>query len=49
MSLVKTPDARPYSVALALLRTSSTSLKGRDRQDPGKEGETVENIRKDKG
>lgn len=27
MSRVKTPDASPYSVALALLRTSSTSLR----------------------
>lgn len=42
MSRVKTPDARPYSVALALLRTSSTSLRNRHRRETGQEGETAE-------
>lgn len=33
MSCVKTPDARPYSVALALFRTASTSLRKYRREE----------------
>ena len=39
MSLVKTPDARPYSVAFALRITPSISLRG--RREGGREGGCV--------
>ncbi|KAF3855728.1 hypothetical protein F7725_016451 [Dissostichus mawsoni] len=42
MSRVKTPDARPNSVAFALLRTSSTSLRQGEREEGG---DTQERMR----
>ena len=48
MSLVKTPEARPYSVALALRITPSISLR-EERKEGGRESGIGEEGRKRKG